>query len=53
MHNLEVEIHLPLERVDTHETDQAAFARVARGINAVACIRLLYGARRDGDAAGR
>ena len=50
---IEVEIHLPLERVDDHDTDQAAFTRVARDINAVACIRLLYGARRDGDAAGR
>jgi len=44
---IEVEIHLPLARVDRHAQEQAAFTRVARDIDAVACIRLLYGARRD------
>jgi cation diffusion facilitator family transporter len=42
---IEVEIQLPLTRVDVHGRDQAAFDAVAREIESVAEIRLLYAAR--------
>lgn len=42
---IEVEIQLPLTRVDVHARDQAAFDTVAREIESVAEIRLLYAAR--------
>lgn len=48
-----VEIQLPLERVQTHERDQAAFDAVARDLDSVAEIRLLYSARKRLDEGPR